>query len=95
MKIKSEDLKDVISLCKMGDRRAQNQIFQRYFGKMSSVCRRYVPDSDESQDVVQTGFIKVFDNIKKFNGEGSFEGWIRRIMSNTAIDHIRKKKNIC
>lgn len=78
----------------MGDRRAQNQVFQMYFGKMTSVCRRYISDLDESQDAVQAGFIKVFKNIDKYNGEGSFEGWVRRIMSNTAIDLIRKKKNI-
>jgi RNA polymerase sigma-70 factor (ECF subfamily) len=94
MKQKSEDLQEIISLCKKGNRRAQNQIFQMYFGKMSSVCRRFISDMDESQDVVQTGFIKVFDNIHKYNGDGSFEGWVRRIMSNTAIDQIRKKKNI-
>lgn len=94
MKNKSEDLQELISLCKKGDRRAQNQIFQKMFGKMSSVCKRYASDMDESQDVVQMGFIKVFDNIHKYNGEGSFEGWVRRIMSNTAIDQIRKKKNI-
>ena len=94
MKKKSEDLQEIISRCKEGNRRAQNLIFQKYFGKMSSVCRRYVTDADESQDVVQSGFIKVFANIKKYNGNGSFEGWVRRIMSNTAIDHIRKRKNI-
>ncbi|MGB1003402.1 MAG: RNA polymerase sigma factor [Salibacteraceae bacterium] len=94
MKNKSEDLEDIISRCKKGDRRAQNEVFQLYFGKMSSVCRRYISDLDESQDAVQTGFIKVFSNIHKYNGEGSFEGWVRRIMSNTAIDLIRKKKNV-
>lgn len=91
---KPEDLNKIISRCKKGDRRAQNKIFQLYFGKMSSVCQRYVPDIDESQDIVQNGFIKVFDNIKKYKGNGSFEGWVRRIMTNTAIDHFRKKKNI-
>lgn len=55
---------------------------------------RYISDRDERQDVVQVGFLKMFSNIEKYNGEGSFEGWLRRIISNTAIDHIRKKKNI-
>ena len=94
MKDKSQDLHEMIAQCKLGNRRAQNQIFEMYFGKMSSVCRRYISDRDESQDIVQTGFIKVFSNIEKYNGEGSFEGWVRRIMSNTAIDHIRKQKKI-
>jgi RNA polymerase sigma-70 factor (ECF subfamily) len=94
MKNKSQDLHEIIAQCKKGNRRAQNQIFQMYFGKMSSVCRRYIPDRDEAQDVVQSGFIKVFSNIERYNGEGSFEGWIRRIMSNSAIDHIRKQKKV-
>lgn len=94
MKKKSPDLLEIIARCKDGDRRAQNQIFEMFFGKMSSVCRRYIPDRDESQDIVQSGFIKVFANIGRFSGDGSFEGWVRRIMSNTAIDHIRKQKKI-
>lgn len=92
MKNKSQDLHEIIARCKEGDRRAQNLIFERFFGKMSSVCRRYISDMDEAQDVLQAGFIKVFSNIDRYNGEGSFEGWIRRIISNTAIDHIRKQK---
>lgn len=94
MKDKSRALNEIIARCKEGDRRAQNQIFELLFGKMTSVCRRYISDRDEAQDIVQTGFIKVFTNINKYSGEGSFEGWVRRIMSNTAIDHIRKQKNI-
>jgi RNA polymerase sigma-70 factor (ECF subfamily) len=94
MKDKSQDLHEMIAQCKLGSRRAQNQIFEMFFGKMSSVCRRYISDRDESQDIVQTGFIKVFSNIEKYNGQGSFEGWVRRIMSNTAIDYIRKQKKI-
>ena len=94
MKNKSGALKEVIARCKEGDRRAQNQIFEMFFGKMSSVCRRYISDRDEAQDIVQTGFIKVFANINNFSGEGSFEGWVRRIMSNSAIDYIRKQKKI-
>jgi len=94
MKQASLDLSEIIAQCKEGKRRAQNKIFEMYFGKMTGVCMRYISDRDERQDVVQTGFIKVFANIHKYNGEGSFEGWIRRIMSNTAIDHIRKNKNI-
>ena len=94
MKHASPDLSVIIAQCKEGSRRAQNRIFEMYFGKMTGVCIRYISDRDERQDVVQTGFIKVFANIHKYNGEGSFEGWIRRIMSNTAIDHIRKNKKI-
>lgn len=59
---------------------------------MMGVCMRYSRDQDEAQDIVQNGFIKIFNKIEVYNFEGSLEGWIRRIMVNTAIDHIRKNK---
>lgn len=59
---------------------------------MMAICYRYAKDSDEAQDMVQNGFIKVFKKLDVYNFEGSLEGWIRRIMVNTAIDQIRKNK---
>jgi RNA polymerase sigma-70 factor (ECF subfamily) len=59
---------------------------------MLSVCIRYIPDRDSAQEVLQEGFIKVFDKIGAFDHKGSLEGWVRRIVVNTAIDHIRKSK---
>jgi len=66
-----------------------------YAPKMKGLCFRYVGDSETAKDIVQDGFIKVFSNIKQFDGKGSFDGWIKRIFINTAISHIRKqdKKN--
>merc|ERR1712048_1517399 len=57
-----------------------------------SVCMRYSRDQDTAQDVCQVGFIKVFEKLERYSFDGSFEGWMRRIMVNTAIDHIRKTK---
>lgn len=59
---------------------------------MLSVCLRYIKDRDSAQEVVQDGFIKVFDKLELFDFRGSIEGWMRRIFSNTAIDAIRKAK---
>lgn len=59
---------------------------------MMAVCMRYAKDRDEAQDMVQNGFIKIFNKLDVYNFEGSLEGWIRRIMVNTAIDQIRKNK---
>lgn len=59
---------------------------------MMAVCMRYAKDRDEAQDMVQNGFIKIFNKLDVYNFEGSLEGWIRRIMINTAIDQIRKNK---
>ena len=57
------------------------------------LCLRYAKDADEAKDILQEGFIKVFANMSKYNNKGSFEGWIRRIVVNTAIDHFRRNKN--
>jgi len=56
------------------------------------VCKRYCARDDEAMDVLNTGFLKVFTQISEYSGKGSFEGWVHRIMVNTALDHIRKSK---
>lgn len=58
---------------------------------MYGVCLRYAGNTEDANDILQEGFIKVFNNLNKFRGEGSFEGWIRRIFVNTAIEHYRKR----
>lgn len=63
-----------------------------YYGKMFAVCLRYINDRDTAQEILQEGFIKVFDKLDVFDFKGSFEGWVRRIIANTAIDAIRKNK---
>jgi RNA polymerase sigma-70 factor (ECF subfamily) len=87
-----EQLKQILVGCVNQKRRSQEELFKLYYGKMLSVVHRYIHDIDTSQEVVQEGFIKVFDKLHKFDFKGSFEGWIRRIMTNCAIDHIRKAK---
>lgn len=76
-----------------GDRRSQQAIYKMYYGKMKAVCLRYATSADEAKDIVQDGFIKVFSQLSRYEGNGSFEGWIRRIMVNLAIDYYRKKKH--
>jgi len=67
-------------------------LFDVYSKKMMGVCLRYAKDSDEAQDVLQIGFIKVFEKLDTYKREGSLEGWIRKIIVNTALDIIRKNK---
>ena len=81
----------LIEACQAGDSRAQRFIFERYYRLMFGVCLRYMSDKDSVKDVVQEGFLKVFNNIGGYTFKGSFEGWMRRIMVNTAIDAIRRK----
>jgi RNA polymerase sigma-70 factor (ECF subfamily) len=71
---------------------AQKHLFEYYSKRMMGVCLRYTKDHDEAQDVLQMGFIKVFEKLDTYNGEGSLEGWIRRVVVNTALDNIRKNK---
>jgi RNA polymerase sigma-70 factor (ECF subfamily) len=87
-----EDLKDIVDGCLKGDRRSQETLFKMFYGKMLAVCSRYISDKDTAQEVLQEGFIKVFDKLEVFDFKGSFEGWVRRIIVNTAIDSIRKAK---
>ena len=69
----------------------QRELYERYASKMYGVCLRYAGNAQEAEDILQEGFIKVFNKIGSYRGEGSFEGWIRRIFVNTAIEHYRKK----
>jgi RNA polymerase sigma-70 factor (ECF subfamily) len=78
--------------CKQGDSTAQRNVFDRYSAKMYAVCCRYVKDKMEAEDVLVTAFTKVFDRIHQFKAEGSFEGWIRRIMVNESLTWLRQHK---
>ncbi|MCB0787778.1 MAG: sigma-70 family RNA polymerase sigma factor [Flavobacteriales bacterium] len=84
---------ELIDGCLTGDRRCQQRIYETFYGKMLAVCLRYTKNTDQAKDILQDGFIKVFRSMDRFNREGSFEGWVRRIMVNTAIDHFRRSKN--
>jgi RNA polymerase sigma factor (sigma-70 family) len=87
-----EQLKAIIEGCLQNNRRSQEELFKLFYGKMLSVCMRYINDRDTAQEVLQEGFIKIFEKLGAFDYKGSFEGWIRRIIANTAIDAIRKSK---
>ncbi len=82
----------IVRDCLLGDRKAQRFLFEKHYGKMLGVCLRYATGMDQAKDFVQEGFIKIFAQLGKFNGKGSLEGWIRRIMVNNCIDTIRKEK---
>jgi RNA polymerase sigma-70 factor (ECF subfamily) len=82
---------DLIEGCIRGDRKMQHELYERFAPKMYGVCLRYAANAEEAEDILQEGFIKVFRKIGSYRGEGSFEGWIRRIFVNTAIEQFRKK----
>lgn len=73
------------------DRKCQQEVFRLYASKMMGVCLRYARHQMEAEDLLQDAFIKVFNNISRFEFKGSFEGWIRRIAVNTALKNYSKK----
>lgn len=87
-----DNLKQIVEGCLRGERRAQERLFSMFYGKMMAVSMRYISERDSAQEVLQVSFLKVFDKLEHFDFTGSLEGWIRRIVSNTAIDHLRKAK---
>jgi RNA polymerase sigma factor (sigma-70 family) len=83
---------DLIKGCMEGNRRMQEELYNRFSSRMYAVCLRYAGNSEEAEDILQEGFIKVFKKLDSFRNEGSFEGWVRRIFVNTAIEHFRRKR---
>ncbi len=76
------------------DSRAQKELFDRYAPKMLGVCVRYIKDIHFAEDVLIEGFLKIYNNMDQYSVQGSFEGWMRRIMVNTCLDHIRKNQKL-
>lgn len=82
---------ELVQGCLGGDRRCQEDLYSRYARRMYAVCLRYARHELEAQDLLQEGFIRVFEKLGSFRMEGSLEGWVRRIMVHTSINHYRKK----
>src|SRR5476651_388226 len=81
---------DLVRRCKAGERKAQELLYKLFAAKMLGVCLRYAVDKMEAEDMLQNGFIKLFQKLNDYRGEGSFEGWVRRIMVHSAIEYYRK-----
>ncbi len=88
----TDKLNNILAQCIDKQPKAQKQLFDLLAPKMYTVCLRYAQDSDEAKDILQEGFIKVFNNLEKFEHKGSFEGWVKRIFINTSIEFYRKSQ---
>lgn len=86
-----ENLDEILKGCIKGQRQSQNAFYKHFARKMYVVCLRYSKDATEAEDILQDGFVKVFSNISSFKNEGSLEGWVRRVIVNTALEKFRKK----
>ena len=85
---------ELIKGCIRNDRKYQELLYRKFSKTMYAVCLSYAKDRSAGQDILQDGFVKVFEKIKTYQSEGSLEGWIRRIITNTAIDHYRKRATL-
>lgn len=81
---------ELIKLCAKHDRKAQQELYDRYSHLLLGVCLRYSADRAEAEDILQDSFLKIFFNIKDYTGSGSFTGWLRKVTVNTAITHYHK-----
>lgn len=84
-------LEEIIQGCKAGKNRSQEMLYSMFAGKMLGICARYATDRFEAEDMMQVAFVRMFEKIQDFRGEGSFEGWLKRIMVTTSIGFYRKK----
>ena len=84
-------LEKLINRCKQRDIRAQSEVYQLFAGKLFALCLKYSKNYQEAQDNLQDGFITIFNKIEQYKFKGSFEGWLKRIMINTALQKYREK----
>jgi RNA polymerase sigma factor (sigma-70 family) len=82
----------ILEGCIAGKRDAQYKLYRKFASSMLAVCFRYAKNRDEAEDLLQEGFLKVFQSIRSFRREGSFEGWMKRIMINNALNEIKKNR---
>ncbi|GAA0715075.1 RNA polymerase sigma factor [Aquimarina litoralis] len=85
-------LEQLIKKCKKQDAKAQEQLYRLYGSKLFSICLKYSNNYTSAEDTLQDAFITIFDKIEQYNGKGSFEGWVKRITINTALQKYRKQK---
>jgi RNA polymerase sigma-70 factor (ECF subfamily) len=84
----------IIRGCKLGKSDAQEALYRRFAPMMLGVCKRYLADAMEAEHVMVGGMVKVYSHIDRYSGEGSFEGWIRKIMVNECLMYLRKNKSL-
>jgi len=89
-----DKLNKIIYGCQEGDPKAQKELYELFKTKMFGICMRYANDYDDAQDILQDGFLKIYEKVGQFKFKGSFEGWIRKIIVNTALERFRTKYQV-
>ena len=88
------NLDKIVERCKKGDRKAGEQLYNLFSAKMFAICIQYSKSREEAEDNLQDGFIKIRESIGQYTGKGSFEGWMKRIFINTALEKYRKNRSL-
>lgn len=88
------DQQELVEGCRKRERSAQKQLYDAFAGKMFAICLRYVKNRSDAEDILQDSFIKIYENIDTFRGDSPLQYWIKSIVVNTALKHIRKQKNL-
>lgn len=86
------DIRVVIAACRKGDTKAQKCLYYTYYSTLMNICSRYSKDHGEAEQLVHDSFLKIFDRIDSYKGEGSFEGWMKRICVNICLDNYKRRK---
>lgn len=82
---------DIIEGCKRNDRSLQEHLYKKYYSLFLKLCARYARDMHDAEQLLQDGFLKIFNHMHDYSGKGSFEGWMRRIVVNTCLDYLKSK----
>lgn len=85
---------ELIARCRAGNGNAQRQLYERYAGRFFGICCRYIKDRMEAEDVLVSGFTRILNKLDQYKGEGSFEGWMKRVIVNEALTHLRRTRNL-
>jgi len=92
MNTDTNELECIIQGCKLNDRGAQEKLYNLYFKRMMSVVRKYIDDYGKAEEVLNNGFLRAFQKIHQFRFQGSFEGWLRRVVFHAVADYIKAEK---
>ena len=88
------EVEDILKGCKEQNEKSKDLLYSRYSSLFFAICLRYLKDRDDAQDVLHDSFIKILDKINSFSGEGSFEGWMKRILVNNCLHYLKDKKKV-
>ena len=91
---KSASLEEIVRGCRKQNSKAQTELFNRFSARFLGICRRYIGSIEDAEDIMISGFMKIFEKIHQFKSEGSFEAWMTRIMVNESLTFIRRNKNM-